>query len=376
MSTPNNEAEASNLSGKKSQETKPKTEKPIKVDYSASNGFLSFLNTHNLAICATSYQSGRLYLIGRNPKGGIMVNEEMFQKAMGLFVQDQTILLATLAHIYTMKDVLRPEQYINDQFTECFVPRTAHLTGVLDAHDVGMGSDGTIYFVNTSHNCIATVSDTHSFTPWWKPPFISQIVAEDRCHLNGMAMEDGTPRYATAVSRSDTIDGWRDRRSDGGVVIDIATNEVICEGLSMPHSPRVHNGKIWLLNSGTGELGYVDRGEKKSQGVFKPVVFCPGFVRGLSFHGKFAFIGLSRPRYQRFEGLALDQKLKDADSEAWCGIQIVDLDTGRCVDWFRIDGDIGELYDVAVLPNAICPKTLGPTTKDVLGLITIGDTPG
>lgn len=369
------EAPASEDLDQKNVPQKPPEKKQIKVTYSASNGLLAFLNNHNLSICATSYQSGRFYLIGRNPKGGLMVNEEFFQKAMGLFVEGNTILLATLANIYRMKDILRPDQYINDQFTECFVPRTAHFTGVVDAHDVGLGSDGTIYFVNTSHNCIATVSDTHSFTPWWKPKFISQFIAEDRCHLNGMAMEDGMPRYATAVSRSDTIDGWRDRRSDGGVVIDIAADEIICEGLSMPHSPRVYKGKVWLLNSGTGELGFVEKGKGNSIGVFKPVVFCPGFVRGLSFHGRFAFVGLSRPRYQRFEGLALDQKLKDADSEAWCGIQVIDLDTGRCVEWFRIDGDIGEMYDVAVLPKAICPKSLGPNSPDVLGLITVADVP-
>lgn len=349
--------------------------KALQVEYSVSTGLLAFLNNQNLSICATSYQSGRLYLIGRNPKGGIMVNEEFFQKAMGLCIVDNTIVLATLANIYCMKDILRADQYINDKFTECFVPRTAHFTGVLDAHDVGLGPDGTIYFVNTSHNCIATVSDTHSFKPWWKPHFISHIIAEDRCHLNGMAMDENGPRYATAVSRSDTIDGWRDRRSDGGVVIDIAADKIICEGLSMPHSPRIHNNKVWLLNSGTGELGFVEESSGDAPGIFKPVVFCPGFVRGLSFHGNYAFIGLSRPRYQRFEGLALDQKLKDADSEAWCGIQIVDLNSGRCVEWFRIDGDIGELYDVAVLPNAICPKSLGPATPDVLGLITVEDAP-
>lgn len=174
-------------------------------------------------------------------------------------------------------------------------------------------------FVNTRFNCLATPSDRHSFEPVWRPPFISALVDEDRCHLNGLAMEDGRPRFVTAVSRSDTIDDWRDRRADGGIVIDVEKNEIVCTGLSMPHSPRLYRGELWVLNSGTGELGIV-RGAESGNGVFEPRVFCPGFLRGLAFFGNFAFVGLSKPRYKRFEGLALDQKLTDADSEPWCGV--------------------------------------------------------
>ena len=245
----------------------------------------------------------------------------------------------------------------------------------VDAHDVGVNSDGEILFVNTRYNCISMVSDVHSFKPVWKPHFISKIIDEDRCHLNGLAMEDGRARYVTAVSKSDTIDGWRDRRADGGIVIDVELNEIICEGLSMPHSPRVYNGKLWLLNSGTGELGWVERGPDGGKGEFRPLCFCPGFARGLSFFGKYAFVGLSKPRYERFEGLALDGKLKDADSEPWCGVQIIDLNTGSCVQWFRIDGAIAELYDVCVLPGVKCGMALGFATDEIIGLITHEDLP-
>ncbi len=134
----------------------------------------------------------------------------------------------------------------------------------------------------------------------------------------------------------------------------------------MPHSPRLYNGKLWILNSGTGELGIVNLQTKK----FEPVMFCPGFGRGLSFHGKYAFVGLSRPRYERFEGLALDQKLKDADSEAWCGIQVIDLEEKKCAEWFRIDGAIGEVYDVATIGNVACPMSLGFASNEIRSLIT------
>jgi uncharacterized protein (TIGR03032 family) len=214
----------------------------------------------------------------------------------------------------------------------------------------------------------------------WKPSFISALVDEDRCHLNGLAMEDGRPRYVTAVSRSNTIDGWRDRRADGGIVIDVDSNEIICEGLSMPHSPRLHRGELWVLNAGTGELGVVKMPEategkkgngKSRMGTFEPRVFCPGFLRGLTFHGNFAFVGLSKPRYKRFEGLALDQRLIDADSEPWCGVQIIDLASGTCADWFRIDGRIGELYDLEIIEGHACPMAVPPYSDEAASLITL-----
>ena len=353
-------------------ETTKKSETPA-AKYSISGGFVALLNQLNVSVAVTSYQSGRLYLLGRNPKGGLMVNEQYFQKAMGLHYDGKTLYMATLANIYRMENILAADQVMDEQFTDCFVPRTAHFTGYLDAHDVGVTKNGDMLFVNTRYNCIATLSDAHSFKPLWKPEFISSIVSEDRCHLNGMAMQDGEACYVTAVSKSDTVDGWRDRRSDGGIVIDVKKNSIICEGLSMPHSPRVYRDKLWVANSGTGELGWIDQSKKKLNERFTPLCFCPGFVRGLTFHGKYAFIGLSKPRYERFEGLALDQKLKDTDSEPWCGVQVIDLETGACVEWFRIDGEIGELYDVEIVPNTVCPRAYGFLTNDVMGIITVED---
>ena len=127
----------------------------------------------------------------------------------------------------------------------------------------------------------------------------------------------------------------------------------------MPHSPRCYREKLWVLNSGTGELGVIEGvGKDAGMGKFVPRVFCPGFVRGLTFHGDYALVGLSKPRYQRFEGLELDARLKVADSEPWCGIQVIDIKRGVCVEWFRIDGAVAELYDVEVLPAS---PSLRPT---------------
>lgn len=347
------------------QDSNKKDPKKSEVKYSLSSGFVASLRKLQISLALSSYQSGKFYLLGQNPKGGLMIDERLFQKAMGISVENNSITLATLFQIHRFENVLQKGQFINSTFDSCFVPKVSHTTGVLDAHDVGILKNGEIIFVNTRFNCLATISKTKNFKPIWKPFFIDKIIDEDRCHLNGMAMENGAVKYVTAVSKSNTIDGWRDRRGDGGVVIDVEKNEIVCEGLSMPHSPRLHNGKLWLLNSGAGELGYVDFASKK----FVPVVFMPGFGRGLSFFGKYAFVGLSKPRYERFEGLALDQKLKDADSQAWCGIQVIDLEKNSCAEWFRIDGAIGEIYDVAIIPDVKCPMSLGFASAEIKSLI-------
>jgi uncharacterized protein (TIGR03032 family) len=355
------------------QEEKPAATPPAatRVTYSMSPGLPRFLGSQPIALAVSSYQSGKLYLLGQNRDGGLMVHERFFRKAMGLCVPDRdTILLATLFQILRFRNVLEPDQRINDLFDACYVPRSATVTGELDAHDIGQLKDGRPVFVNTLYNCLAVPSDRHSFTPLWKPPFISRIVKEDRCHLNGLAMADGVPRYVTAVSKSDTIDGWRDRRADGGIVVDVESGKIVISGLSMPHSPRIYRDRLWLLNSGAGELGWVEPGAKAGAAKFHVLAFCPGFVRGLAFHDKYAFVGLSKPRYQRFEGLALDKKLADADSEPWCGVQVIDLDSGACVHWFRLDGAVAELYDLAVVPGVTRPMALGFASNDILGFIT------
>lgn len=341
--------------------------------YSASGGLVSWLAGTGVSIAATSYQSGKFYLLGANPKGGLMVHERFFRQAMGLAApREGTILLATHFQLMRFENMLAPGQRANELHDALFVPRTLWTTGAVDAHDIGMLPDGRPVFVATGWNCLATVSERHSFAEYWRPPFVSALVAEDRCHLNGLAMGEGSdaaPRYATACSRSDTVDGWRDRRRGGGVVIDVETNEIVCEGLSMPHSPRLHRGQLYVLDSGSGWLGRVNL-SKPAADAFERIAFCPGFLRGLSLHGDFAVVGLSKPRYERFDGLPLSDALRERDSEPWCGIQVIDLQTGRVAHWFRIDGKIAELYDVSVIAGPTCPMAVGFTTNDIMGLVS------
>jgi uncharacterized protein (TIGR03032 family) len=245
----------------------------------------------------------------------------------------------------------------------------SYITGDLDGHDLAVTDTQQVVFVNTLFSCLATTSDRHSFIPLWQPSFISKLAAEDRCHLNGLAMRDGQPKYVTAVSTSDVADGWREKRRDGGCAIDVESNEVIVTGLSMPHSPRWYKDKLWLLNSGTGEFGYVD----SLRGAFEPVTFCPGYLRGLAFWGDFAVVGLSKPRHKKtFSGLALNEHLLAKNVAPRCGLFVIDLRTGDIVHWLSIEGIVEELYDVAVLAGARCPMAIGLKSDEIRRVITIG----
>ncbi|CAO1651150.1 TIGR03032 family protein [Parasphingorhabdus sp. NYA22] len=338
-----------------------------KIDISFSPGLSSFLKTNDISIGFTSYQTGRLYLIGHGSDGKLAMHEAVYPQAMGVTGDASRIYLGTLTQIVRMENVLGPGQTANQVHDKVYVPRNLQTTGNVDIHEIGIQDNGKIVFVNTRFNCLCEPSLTHSFKPVWKPEFISEIVAEDRCHLNGLAMVDGKPKYVSAAARSNVANGWRDRRDDGGLIIDVESNAILAEGLSMPHSPRFHDDRLWLLNSGTGELGWLDPADRR----FVPLVFFPGFLRGLAFHNDHAFVTLSKPRKGHFEGLALDGLLKEKDSTAWCGIQIVSQSTGKLAQWLRFEGAITELFDICVLPGVQNPITLGPNSVEIRDFLTI-----
>jgi uncharacterized protein (TIGR03032 family) len=332
------------------------------LELSTSRLFMAWLAEQRVSLAFTTYQAGKLFLLGRKPDGSLSCFERTFERTMGLWSDGQTLWLSSVFQLWRMENMVPPGEITSDGFDRLYVPQVGYTTGDIDIHDLAVDADGRLIFVNTLFGCLATVSQRYSFEPIWKPPFLSRIAAEDRCHLNGLAMEHGRAKYVTACGRSDVVDGWRNQRTGGGCVVDVASNDVICEGLSMPHSPRLHDGRLWLLNSGTGFLGYVDL----DTGHFEEVTFCPGYARGLTFHDHFAIVGLSKCRKERtFSGLPLEDNLMRRGAQPDCGIYVIDLRTGDIVHWFRLTGVIEELYDVVVLPNVVRPKALGFKTQEI-----------
>ncbi len=325
---------------------------------SLSSGFAGWLHGVEASIAFTTYQAGRLFLIGLKPDGSVRAHERRIEQCQGLWSDGQSLWTSDRARLWRFHNTLPAGRVRKGGVDRLFAPREARVTGAIDCHDIGVGEDGAPIFVATAFNGLATLSPEHSFKPLWKPSFISDWVPEDRCHLNGLAMDGTRPAYVTAVGRSDVLDGWREQRRDGGLVIDVASGEVVASGLSMPHSPRLCDGRLWVLNSGAGEFGTID----PADGRFTGVAACPGFARGLAFVGGYAVIGLSRPRHNKaFEGLDLDQRVVVPR----CGLQVVDLATGQATEWLRFERTVDELYDVAVLPGARQPEAIGFVGEDI-----------
>lgn len=338
----------------------------------ASPGLTDWLARTGVSLALTTYQAGRLFFIGRRPDGSLRAHERKIEHCQGLWTDGTNLWTSSKTMLWRFRNDLPVGGLTERGADRRFVPREGRVTGAVDVHDIavgdiGEGSRGPI-FVATGFNCLATIDDDASFRALWRPPFISALAREDRCHLNGLAMDGDRPAYATAVSRSDVADGWRERRRDGGIVIHIASGEIAASDLSMPHSPRLHDGRLWVLDSGRGAFGSIDR----DTGSFTPIAFCPGFARGLAFVDRFAVIGLSRPRRNHsFEGLELDARLAAKDALPRCGLIIVDLDRGETVHWLRFEHTIDELYDVAILPGIAQAEAVGFLGDDIEDRVTV-----
>jgi uncharacterized protein (TIGR03032 family) len=208
------------------------------------------------------------------------------------------------------------------------------------------GAGGQLWFVNTRFSCLATLDPEASFTPRWRPPFVTELEPSDRCHLNGLGMLDGTPKYVTALGETNAMGGWRANKARGGLLMDVDAGAILCRGLSMPHSPRWYGGRLWVCESGSGTLGYVDQ----STGRYEPVAAVPGFTRGLDFAGDLAFVGLSQVRESAvFSGIPITERL--APEQRTCGVCVVDWRRGEPVGLLRFVGGVQEVFAVAVLPR-------------------------
>lgn len=339
------------------------------LEVTSSRTFSAWLAEQRISLAFTTYQTGKLFLLGRHPDGQLAVFERTLNRCMGLWANGQTLWMSSLYQLWRFENALRPGE-IYQGCDRLYIPKVGYTTGDLDIHDIAIDANGRVIFIATGFGCLATLNERYSFTPLWKPAFLSKLAAEDRCHLNGLAMKDGQPRFMTAVSTSDIVDGWRDRRRDGGIVLEVPTSRTVVSGLSMPHSPRWYRDRLWLLNSGTGYFGSVDL----EHGTFEPMTFCPGYLRGLAFSGDYAIVGLSRPRHDKtFGGLTLDESLASRGADARCGLHVIDLRSGDVVHWVRIEGMVSELYDVVTLPGVTRPMAFGFKTDEIQRTIAIGD---
>ena len=345
----------------------PVTPAPDETKIGASRGLAAWLTKNKTSFAITSYQSGRLLLVGTMPDGTVSVHQQAFGRAMGICWDRKGLWLASRLQLWRLENILPEGMVAQERFDLTLMPRSTHITGDIDIHELGVNAAGRPVFVNTSHSCLGTIDPIESFRPIWKPSFISELAPEDRCHLNGLGMVDGRPKYVTAVSQTDVPSGWHGRPLPKGVIIDVETDKVVTDQLSMPHSPRLAaDGKLYAVDSGRGWLVEVD----KQTGAVRDVAFCPGFLRGLALINGYALVTISKPRYGRFEQMPISEELTKRNLDPICGVMVIDLALGEIAEWLRLEGDVQELFAVELMPGITCPMAIGPQSEEFHGTVT------
>jgi uncharacterized protein (TIGR03032 family) len=328
----------------------------------------AWLAAERLSIAITKANS--LFLIGVDAGGCIAVSDRVYGMCMGLAaIGSDTLLLATRYQIWRLQNALPHGQTSDAGHDRVYLPQTAWTTGTLLVRDLAVMRDESIVFVNGLFSCLSTPSPRLSFEPVWLPPFISSLAPEERCHLSGLALDDDRPAVVTSASTSDSPGGWRERQRGGGVAVSVATGEVIATGLSMPNSPVLHDGTLWLCNGGSGELVTIDLDD----GSMTTVAALPGFSRGLALYGEHAITAVSGPqRNGNFAGLPLAERLPD-EAQSRCGIFVVRLSTGEIEHSVTFAGGSSDIQALAVLPGVRTAAAVAFAGDDVQELVTVPD---
>ncbi|MEM7358315.1 MAG: TIGR03032 family protein [Pseudomonadota bacterium] len=306
--------------------------------------FPELLTKARASLVVSTYQAGKLILLRAN---GESLNTHFINlpKPMGVAFNKNRLSVGSAANVidyFNMANV-GPKIEPIDTHDAALLPRRTHVTGDIDIHEMGFDGADELWLVNTRMSCLCTLDINHSIVPRWRPPFITGYDLTDRCHLNGLAMRDGKPRYVSALGTADTPAGWRENKAFGGMVMDVETNRIIAEGLSMPHSPRWYRDKLWVLESGAGQLITLDENTGKKTVIAE----VPGFCRGIDFIERYAIIGLSEVRETAvFAGLPLTEREQDRK----CGVWIIDIESGQTVGFLVFSGGVQEIFSVQVLP--------------------------
>ncbi|TYC63929.1 TIGR03032 family protein [Rhodobacterales bacterium] len=342
-----------------------KDDTPFHVTY--SSGLVGWMQQSGASLAFTTYTKGKVVIIGPGLTGNVAVSERNFGHAMAMRPTEKGLYLSTRHQVWLFENGLEPGTQL-DGWDRIYMPRGCDVTGAVDIHDIHIDAKGRLLVAVTLYNCLAELDGKGSFSPIWRPSFITEIANEDRCHFNGFCLEDGEAAYATVIGESNVAGGWRDMRADGGMVIDMRTDTVISRGLAMPHTPRLYRGELYVLEGGSGWLGRIDR----TTGAFERIAWCPGFLRGLSFCGDFAVISLSKPRNEVFSGLPLDGELKERDRAPECAVYVVRLSDGEVCHTLTITGSVEELYDTAVLAGTYQPLLVGLEGDEIGKYIAVG----
>jgi uncharacterized protein (TIGR03032 family) len=337
------------------------------VRYEHSRNFPAVLAHLGASLVVSTYQAGKLFVVGA-PQAELALAFHNFEQAMGVAAGHDRIAVGTRNQVWSLRSApdIAPRLQPAGRYDGCFLARSSHFTGDIHAHELAWAGD-ELWVVNTLFSCLCTLDEAHSFVPRWRPPFVTALAPEDRCHLNGLVLADGQPEYVTAFAETDTSAGWRPSKLTSGCLIHVPSGATVARRFAMPHSPRVHQGRVWLLDSGTGRLVTVE----PSTAQVETVAELPGYTRGLAFHDDFAVVGLSKIRETAvFGGVPIAARRDGLQ----CGVAVVDLRTGRRLAHLEFQSGVEEIFAVELLPGIRFPAMSGPHPA-VDGVPTIWSAP-
>jgi uncharacterized protein (TIGR03032 family) len=329
------------------------TKAMVDIRCTPSSSLAPLLDRLQVAVILSAPHSGNVILVSA-PDGQLAISFHTFQRAMGLAVSAEAVAVCSHTEVWFLRNApdIAAKIEPRGRHDAAYLARATHFTGDIQAHEAAW-IRGELWLVNTLFSCLCTLHERYSFTPRWRPPFITDLVPEDRCHLNGLALRDGLPAYVTAISETNSAQGWRAHKATGGCLIEIAGGRVVARGLCMPHSPRLVQGRVYLADSGTGRLVAIDPADGRAETVAN----LPAFTRGLAIHGSTAFVGLSRIRpTSDLTGLPITAH----PERLQCGLAVVDLTTGQTVAHLFISSPVDEIFDVQLLAGIRSPILWGP----------------
>jgi uncharacterized protein (TIGR03032 family) len=319
-----------------------------------TSNFPDILRHLRSSLAVSTYQAGKLVLL-RADGNSINTHFRGFNRPMGMAADKERLALGTFMEIAEFRNMPAVAQRLHQppRHDAVFLARRGHITGAIDIHEMAWDGEGELWFVNTLFSCLCTLDSKSSFVPRWRPSFVSHYAPEDRCHLNGLGMREGKPRYVTSLGRTNTREGWREHKRNGGTLIDIEDGgeRIICDDLSMPHSPRWYRDSLWVLESGRGALLRVD----PDTGQRRDVARVPGFARGLDFIGPLAFIGLSQLRKSN---PFTDIPITDDNLDRLSGVWVVNIEQGKTIAFLKFTGGVEEIFAVQALQGTQFPEIL------------------
>lgn len=324
----------------------------VAFHYTQTDNFAALLNQLGAALLVSTYQANKL-LVVRAAGNGLSTLIRTFDRPMGLAADSRRLALGTRTEVWLLRNApdIAPRIEPAGRHDACYLPRSCHVTGDIGIHEMAWAGEA-LWAVNTRFSCLCTLHPNYSFVPRWRPPFITALAAEDRCHLNGLAIVDNEPRFVTALGAADMRDGWRGDKAHGGCILEVPSGDYVCRELSMPHSPRWHDGRLFVLESGTGGIMLVD----PVTGRRDMVARLPGFARGLALAGQYAFIGLSKIRKtSAMDGVVLAEQREQLK----CGVAAVDLRIGQVVALLEFQSAVEEIFDVQFLRGLRFPEIIG-----------------